>query len=176
MLRYRPPACLSAASNTKSRALRRPTPRLARREAPAVSGNGNGTDQPLEIVIGDPTTPLRKQFAPTIQLDHIYNSVVDPTASSQEGLGPQTSPSVNIVVNGNIHALNIASATAQTVTGGYQFSFPLVDITGRTAVRARALAGDIGVDRGDPGLGDGRIGHRGRPLSRGGKGLTPPPD
>jgi len=62
--------------------------------------------------------------------------VIDSTQTSQEGLGPQTNGTVNIEVNGNLHALNIASATAQTIDGGFQFNFPLVDVTGRTAVRA----------------------------------------
>lgn len=103
-----------------------------------LAGNGNGSDQPTQIVIGDPTTPLKQ--SPTIQLDHIYNTVIDSTADTQEGLGPRTDATVNIQVNGNLHALNIASATAQTITGGLEFRFPRVDITGRTAVRA------LGVD------------------------------
>jgi hypothetical protein len=103
-----------------------------------LAGNGSGSDQPTQIVIGDPTTPLVQ--SPTITLDHIFNTVIDSTSTSQDGLGPQTDATVNILVNGNLHALNIGSATAQTITGGFEFNFPRIDVTGRTAVRA------IGVD------------------------------
>ena len=102
-----------------------------------LAGNGAGSDGPTQIVIGDPTTPMMQ--SPSITIDHIYNSVIDSTATSQAGLGPQTTASVNILVNGNLHALNIGSATAQTVTGGFEFEFPRVDITGRTAVRATGV-------------------------------------
>ncbi len=103
-----------------------------------LAGNGAGSDQPTQIVIGDPSTPLVQ--SPSITIDHIYNTVIDSTASTQDGLGPRTDATVNILVNGNLHALNIGSATAQTITGGFEFNFPRVDVTGRTAVRA------IGVD------------------------------
>ncbi len=102
-----------------------------------LAGNGSGADQPLEIQIGDPNTPLKQ--SPTITLNSIFNTVIDSTSTSQEGLGPQTNPSVNILVNGNLHALNITSATAETITGGFEFNFPLVDVTGRTAIRATGI-------------------------------------
>ncbi len=102
-----------------------------------LAGNGNGPDQPLEIQIGDPNTPMKQ--SPTIQIDSIFNSVIDSTTTSQEGLGPRTDASVNILVNGNLHALNIASATGATINGGLEFNFPRVDITGRTAVRATGI-------------------------------------
>ena len=104
-----------------------------------LAGNGFGPDQGFEVVIGDPTTPLKRQQTPTIQIDHIYNTVFDSTATTQEGIGPQTDSTVTIQVNGTLHALNIASATARTINGGLQFNFPRVDVTGRTAVRAIAV-------------------------------------
>lgn len=103
-----------------------------------LAGNGAGADGPMQIIIGDPTTPLVQ--SPTITIDHIYNTVIDSTALTQAGLGPRTDATVNILVNGNLHALNIGSATAQTITGGFEFNFPRIDVTGRTALRA------LGVD------------------------------
>lgn len=102
-----------------------------------LAGNGSGSDQPLQIVIGDPTTPMKQ--SPTIQLDSIFNTVIDSSTTSQEGLGPRTDATVNILVNGNLHALNIASATGTTLSGGLEFNFPRVDVTGRTAVRATGI-------------------------------------
>jgi len=99
-----------------------------------LAGNGFGADQPIDLVIGNPTTPLKQQ--PTIQLDHIFNTVFDSSVLGQEGTGPRTDATVNILVNGNAHALNIASATARTITGGLEFNFPRIDVTGRTALRA----------------------------------------
>lgn len=102
-----------------------------------LAGNGNGSDQPMELVIGDPNTPMKQ--SPTIQLDHIFNTVIDSSTTDQTGFGPRTDATVNILVNGNLHALNIASATGATITGGLEFNFPRVDVTGRTAVRATGI-------------------------------------
>ena len=107
-----------------------------------LAGNGNGSDQAAEIIIGDPTTPNKQST--TIILDHIYNTVIDSTQTSQDGLGPRTDASVIIQVNGNLRTLDIGSATAQTITGGISFNFPLVDVTGRTSVQAIS-AGHIRV-------------------------------
>ena len=97
----------------------------------------NGGDLPMQIVIGSPTTPLK--VSPRIQLDNIFNTVLDSSATSQVGIGPRTEASVNIEVNGNIHSISIASATAQTITGGAEFNFPRTDVTGRTAIRATGI-------------------------------------
>lgn len=63
---------------------------------------------PINIVIGDPSTPLR--VAPTIRLDSIYNTVFDSNASTVP-VDPQTTPTVNIVVNGELHGLEFISST-----------------------------------------------------------------
>lgn len=102
-----------------------------------LAGNGNGSDAAMNIVIGNPSTPMKQ--SPTIILNHIYNTVIDSTTSSQDGLGPRIDGTVNFLVNGNLHNLSITSATAQTITGGFAFNFPLVDVTGRTAVRATGV-------------------------------------
>jgi hypothetical protein len=46
---------------------------------------------------------------------------------------------VNIMVNGDVHSLNIGSATGATISGGLEFFFPRTDVTGRTALRARSV-------------------------------------
>jgi hypothetical protein len=123
--------------------------------------------QPIDIVIGDPTTELR--FEPTIRIDSIFNTVVDPTQTQAEitpGV-PQTRPTVNILVNGQLHGLEIVSTTAQPVTTSQGIrtlslrglasppnrdiqarfpntniaNYPLVSVTGQTSVRA------LGIDR-----------------------------
>jgi hypothetical protein len=115
---------------------------------------------PINIVIGDPSTPLKVQ--PTIKLDSIFNTVFDSNASTVP-TNPLTTPTVNIVVNGTIESLSFISSTqAPTVdptqslrafvtTGfwnpdrspifgaGEEFAFPTVGTTGRTAIRANAI-------------------------------------
>ncbi len=102
-----------------------------------LNGNGNGADQPLEVQIGDPNTPLK--VSPSLYIDGIFNTVFDSAGTTQLNAGPVTAASVNILVNGNIHNLNIGSATAQTISGGYEYNFPRVDVTGRTAIRATGI-------------------------------------
>jgi hypothetical protein len=64
--------------------------------------------------------------------------VIDPPTAS---LTPSTNPGVNLIINGELHALNLVSSTQQTVNAGVQFQFPIVSTTGRTAVRATAIDG-----------------------------------
>lgn len=109
----------------------------------------NNTDdiQPIDLVIGDPTTPLRRGVRPTIKLDSIFNTVADalpipPGVPSTDVATPtpQTVPSVNIVVNGQIKTLDFVSTTAAPITpAGLQPYYPQVGITGRTAVQAEAI-------------------------------------
>jgi len=93
-------------------------------------------DQPINIVIGDPSTPLRVR--PTIRLDSIFNTVLD-SSSSTVSTVPQTAPTVNIIVNGVIHDISYVSSTAQPVDAASQFFLPLTGSTGRTAIRARQI-------------------------------------
>ncbi len=101
-----------------------------------LAGNGNGPDQPFEIVIGNEFSPLAVR--PSIKIGSIFNTVIDSSETSQDGLGPQTSPSVNFLINGNLQNFTSTSATARPVEGGYQFLYPTVDITGQTAIRTNA--------------------------------------
>jgi hypothetical protein len=93
---------------------------------------------PIDIVIGNPNTPLT--VAPVIHLDSIFNTVFD----SGVAINPptaQTQPTVNILVNGQLHGLDIVSVGATAIPAAQQFAFPTVGITGRTAVQA------VGVDK-----------------------------
>ncbi|MBX6312399.1 MAG: hypothetical protein IRY99_05690 [Isosphaeraceae bacterium] len=93
--------------------------------------------QPIDIVIGQPNVPLK--VAPTIRLDRIFNTVFDSTQFINPNGTPQTTPTVNIVVNGQIHGLEFVSSTNQPVPAGAEYRFPKVGTTGRTAVRALGI-------------------------------------
>ena len=96
------------------------------------------TDVAINVVIGDPSTPLRYQ--PRIKINSINNTVFDSTATAVPANVPQTTPSVNIIVNGQIKSLSLVSAGAATAPASDQFRFPTVASTGRTSVQA------IGID------------------------------
>lgn len=97
-----------------------------------------GTIAPFNVVIGDPNQPLT--FQPTIRLDSIFNTVVNSTATAPLTL-PQTDPTVNILVNGQLHGIEIVSSTAAPIPAADQFALPTVGSTGRTAIRA------LGIDQ-----------------------------
>ena len=98
------------------------------------------SDSPVNVVIGDASTPLTVQ--PRITLNSIFNTVFDSTTGSTVPANvPQTNPSVNIIVNGQIKSLDFLSTTANTVNPADQFLFPTVATTGRTSVQA------IGIDK-----------------------------
>ncbi len=78
--------------------------------------------QPINIVIGNPSTPL--SIKPNIRIDHIYNTVYNDTAFATDPntgtigqgsipTGPLTSPTVSLVVNGAIQSFNVVSITQQ---------------------------------------------------------------
>lgn len=73
-----------------------------------ASINTATNDVPINIVIGDPSTALTVQ--PIIRLDSIFNTVFSTTAATVPTT-PQTTGSVNIIVNGEIHNLDIISST-----------------------------------------------------------------
>ena len=126
---------------------------------------------PINIVIGNPTTPLT--IKPNIRIDHIYNTVYDDTAFAVDPTtgtigagtiptGPLTSPTVSLVVNGEIQSFNVVSITQEpdlstlfpplnstilTVptefipsdSAALEYQFPTVGTTGRTAVQTTAI-------------------------------------
>lgn len=93
--------------------------------------------QPIDIIIGQDNTPLT--VAPTIRLDSIFNTVFDGSATSNPNGVPQTTPTVRIVVNGQLKDLTMISSTASPIPAAYQYAFPTVGTTGRTAIRATAV-------------------------------------
>ncbi len=120
---------------------------------------------PINIVIGGPTTPLTVK--PSIRIDHITNTVYDDTAFQTGGTGlvptgPLTSPTVSLVVNGAVQKFDVVSVTQATDlstllppinntmltipaqfiptnSAAIQYQFPVVGTTGRTSVQARSI-------------------------------------
>ncbi|WZO97991.1 hypothetical protein EP7_005043 [Isosphaeraceae bacterium EP7] len=94
-------------------------------------------DQPVNIVIGSANTALLVR--PSVKIRSIYNTVVDSTSTSVP-TGPQTSPTVNLVINGQAQKVELVSSTADaTIPAGIQYLYPTVGVTGRTAIRAVGL-------------------------------------
>jgi hypothetical protein len=93
---------------------------------------------PYQVVIGDAATPLKVQ--PSIYINNItnivFNSSTDTTTIPST---PVTTPSVEFVVNGVIRNFDIVAATQGAVPAAFQFRFPIVGTTGRTAVQATAI-------------------------------------
>lgn len=102
-------------------------------------------DFPVNIVIGDPSTPL--DVKPTITIDHIFNTVFDSTATTAPANVPLTSPTVNIIVNGEIQTLDMVSVGQMTVDASQHYLFPTVGTTGRTSVQTTGI-GHLGVRAG----------------------------
>jgi len=93
---------------------------------------------PFDIIIGDPTTPLTVK--PTIHLDSIFNTTFNSDLATQPNGVAQTNPTVNIVVNGQLHDISyISSGAAPLTTAGYAYEFPTVAVTGRTSIQARGV-------------------------------------
>jgi hypothetical protein len=91
---------------------------------------------PFQVVIGEAGTPLKVQ--PSIFLNNITNLVFN-SASRTIPTAPLTSPTVQFVINGATQSFNIISATHGTIPAGFQFEFPTVGTTGRTAVQTTAI-------------------------------------
>ncbi|MDX2037489.1 MAG: hypothetical protein SFX72_12625 [Isosphaeraceae bacterium] len=92
--------------------------------------------QPINVVIGDPNTPLR--FKPSLRIDQIRNTVFDST-STVVPTGPQVLPTVNIIINGASHSIQFVSATQAVVDPALAFLFPIVGTTGRTTIQTRSI-------------------------------------
>ena len=124
-----------------------------------TASSGNPTQ--YQIVIGDPSTPLKVK--PSIYLDSINNSVFDSTSTTIP-TAPITTPSVLFSINGVVQNFDVVSMTqspippnyiAQSQNGtvkewtgvpqsgpipaGYQFEFNVVGTTGRTSLQALAI-------------------------------------
>lgn len=102
-------------------------------EAPIDQSTGDG---PINIIIGDPSSPITQR--PVIRLDSIFNTVFN-SGSSTIPAAPQQNPTVNIIVNGQTHGLELVSSTQAPVEAWQKYLFPIVGTTGRTSVRTQSL-------------------------------------
>jgi hypothetical protein len=118
-------------------------------QAPMNTADSN---VPINIEIGDPNTPLNVK--PTIKIDSIFNTVFNANQTTAPPATPITTPTVNLLINGQLRDFTLVSAgqqpidggdrflalaPGQPVTAGFQFLFPTVATTGRTAVRAQGI-------------------------------------
>lgn len=95
-------------------------------------------DQPFEVVIGSPTTPLRQR--PNIKVGNVFNTVINSNIGQDIPGDAPVDPSVNFLVNGQLGRIEMGSATRLPVlVAGQEFKFPVVGSTGRTAVRALGI-------------------------------------
>lgn len=120
---------------------------------------------PIVIQIGSLSTALTVR--PDIRIDSIQNTVYDAGAIGIGGTGviptgPLTTPSISLVVNGEVASFNVVSITQATnpasllpaINGNIQvppneiipandaalqYQFPIVGTTGRTAVQATSI-------------------------------------
>jgi hypothetical protein len=91
---------------------------------------------PFQVVIGQPNTPLKVQ--PSVFVNNITNFVFNSTATTIP-TQPLTTPTVQFIINGVIRSFDIVSATQGTIPAAFQFEFPVVGTTGRTAVQGTAV-------------------------------------
>ncbi len=89
-------------------------------------------DLPINIIIGG------GRVEPRIRLDSIFNTVIN-TGTASIATDPQVTPTVNIIVNGQIRSLDIISSTQAPIDASSQYAFPTVGTTGRTAIQAGGI-------------------------------------
>lgn len=95
-------------------------------------------DQPFEIVIGTPTNPIAQR--PDIKIGSVFNTTVNSGLGFVPAGAPQVDPGVNFIINGQVHSLEMVSATRQPIPlPGFEINFPVVGSTGRTAIRAHGI-------------------------------------
>jgi hypothetical protein len=94
------------------------------------------TTTPFQVIIGSGATPLK--FAPSIYLNTIQDVVFNSTSSTIPTT-PVTSPTVQFIINGTLQTFDVAAVTQGPFTGAFQFEFPVVGTTGRTAIQATAV-------------------------------------
>ena len=93
-------------------------------------------DAPINIIIGDPSSPITQR--PLIRLDSIFNTVFDSTATTGP-TAPQQIPTVNIIINGETHGIELISSTQSPLPDWANFLFPIVGTTGRTSIQTQSL-------------------------------------
>ncbi len=77
--------------------------------------NTSVSTTPYQIVIGEPSTPLKVQ--PSIYLNNITNLVFNSTTQNAPSTTPLTTPSVEFMINGVVRNFDIVSAGQGTVPG-----------------------------------------------------------
>ena len=93
--------------------------------------------EPYQIVIGQSTTPLTVK--PKIEFGNIFNTTFDSSlAENPAGVVP-TTPTVQLLVNGEIRDLSYISSTQTPIAAAEQYAFPVSGTTGRTSIRATAI-------------------------------------
>ncbi|HEY2154321.1 MAG TPA: hypothetical protein VGH33_01735 [Isosphaeraceae bacterium] len=92
---------------------------------------------PIDITIGQLYNPLR--FKPTIRIDAVYNTVFDSSTLTVPTVGPQTTPTVALIVNGQIHSLQLGSVGQLPEPASDQYLFPVVGSSGRTSIQTTGL-------------------------------------
>ncbi len=91
---------------------------------------------PFPIVIGTANTPLKQQ--PSIYINNITNLVFDSDVDDHSDDADHDAFG-EFTINGVLRNFDIVSATQGSVPAGFQFEFPQVGTTGRTAVQATAI-------------------------------------
>ena len=61
------------------------------------------------------------------------------TATASIPTDPQVTPTVNIIVNGQVRSLDMISSTQAPIEADTQYAFPTVGTTGRTAIQANGI-------------------------------------
>jgi hypothetical protein len=93
--------------------------------------------QPIVIMDGNPNVPLT--FKPNIRIDEIANTVFNSTTSIVPST-PQTTPTVNILINGESGNLQFVSITQErNIPAAEMALFPPSATTGRTAVQTKGI-------------------------------------
>lgn len=96
----------------------------------------SATTNPFEIVIGDPSAPLK--FAPSIHVGTIYNTDYNSTSVGVPSI-PDTEPNVIFQVYGETHSLTTNAITRDMPVAGQSTLFPTVGSQGMTSVATTAI-------------------------------------
>jgi hypothetical protein len=93
--------------------------------------------QPIEVMDGNPEIPLK--FKPNVRIDEIANTVFNSTTTIVPST-PQTTPTVDIQINGESGNLQFVSITQErNIPSAEQTLFPTSFTTGRTAIQTKGI-------------------------------------
>ena len=98
--------------------------------------NEAGNYDPFEIVVGDPSAPLK--FAPIIRVGTIYNTNYDSTTASVPAT-PADDPSVIFQIYGNTGALTTNAITRDTPVAGLESKYPPTGAQGLTTIATSSI-------------------------------------